>query len=129
KRRETAIMEPPPTIVLTERTAAECRLEPDDVAYLLAEHRAHVDLVPTRQPSRYRLTPAGHVGTIVAPGCRLIIRPKLPLRNLFHLLDPSARIPAVADRTAVLPGAEALEFLAGRLVQLLAERAAAGLQR
>jgi 5-methylcytosine-specific restriction enzyme subunit McrC len=121
-------MGPTPTIVLTERAATECRLAPDDVDYLLADHRAHLDLVPLGR-GRYRLTPAGCVGTIVAPGCRLVIRPKLPLRNLFHLLDPVARVPLRVDRASVLPGAEALEFLAGRLAQLLAERSAAGLHR
>jgi 5-methylcytosine-specific restriction enzyme subunit McrC len=126
---EGALMEQLPTIVLTERTAVECCLGPDDVDYLLSEHRAHLELVPTRQTGRYRLTPAGYVGTIAAPGCRLVIRPKLPLRNLFHLLDPNAPVPLGTDRASVLPGAEALEFLAGRLAQLLAERAAAGLQR
>lgn len=122
-------MDIPPNLLLTERVTTEAELPPEDVDFLLAEHRAHLDVRPTRQQGRYQLTPAGYVGTIVAPRCRLVIRPKLPLRNLFHLLDPTARLSLLGDRVSVVPGAEALTFLAGRLAQLLAERSAAGLHR
>jgi 5-methylcytosine-specific restriction endonuclease McrBC regulatory subunit McrC len=114
---------------LTERVADECRLSAADVDFLLDRHRGHVELLPTRRRGRYRLTPTGHVGTIVAPDTRLVIRPKVPVENLFHLLDPAAPLPTVADSAAVEPGTEALDFLAGRLACLLAERAAAGLHR
>jgi 5-methylcytosine-specific restriction enzyme subunit McrC len=114
---------------LTERTAAECRLTPDDVDFLLAAHRAHVQLIPTRQRDVYRLTPGGHVGTIVAPSCRLLIRPKIPARNLFYLLDPCGAVPVAEDRTTAAPGAELLDLLAVHLARLLAERAAHGLHR
>jgi 5-methylcytosine-specific restriction enzyme subunit McrC len=69
------------------------------------------------------------VGVIVAPHCRLIIRPKLPLTSLFHLLDPAAPLPVFADATTPEPGTAALEFLASRLAGLMTERAAAGLHR
>ena len=118
-----------PTFRLIERTAAECRLDPDDVDFLLSAHRAHVQLSPTRQRDVYRLTPRGHVGTIVAPACRLLIRPKIPVRNLFYLLDPTGPVPAAEDRTAAAPGTELLDFLAGQLARLLSERAARGLHR
>jgi 5-methylcytosine-specific restriction enzyme subunit McrC len=117
------------SIHLRERTATECRLDLDDVAFLLAEHRAHLEVAPTRTPDCYRLTPAGHVGVIVAPNCRLVIRPKIPLRNLFHLLEPTARLPDVPDQTATTPGTAALDFLASQLAALLADRVRAGLHR
>lgn len=117
------------TLVLTERVSAECRLSAADVDFLLAGHRAHVQVLPTRRRGRYRLTPTGHVGTIVAPDARLVIRPKVPVPDLFHLLDPTDPLPTVEDATAVAPGTEALNFLAGRLAHLLAERVAAGLHR
>src|SRR5690242_15578877 len=120
---------PVPTLRLTERVAVEGRLTPDDVDFLLAAHRAHIRVVPTRQRDHYRLTPAGHVGTIVAPHCRLLIRPKIPVRSLFHLLDPAGPAPVAEDRTAAAPGADLLDFLAGQLARLLAERAARGLHR
>jgi 5-methylcytosine-specific restriction enzyme subunit McrC len=118
-----------PTIELTERASATCRLGPDDVDYLLATHRSHVEVLPTREPGCFRLTPRGHVGTLVAPGCRLVIRPKIPLRSLCYLLDPAAPITVAEDQSAAAPGTELLDLLAARLAALMAERAAAGLHR
>src|SRR5262249_17339573 len=112
-----------------ERTPAEHRLALADVEFLLAEHRAHIELLPTRSRHRYRLTPTGHVGVIVAPSVRLVIRPKVPVRNLFYLLDPTADFPVNEDSTAATPGTEALAFLAARLARLLTERSSAGLHR
>jgi 5-methylcytosine-specific restriction enzyme subunit McrC len=59
----------------------------------------------------------------------LLIRPKIPVQNLFHLLDPTGPLPVTEDRTTTETGTETLDFLAGRLARLLAERAAAGLHR
>jgi 5-methylcytosine-specific restriction enzyme subunit McrC len=117
----------PRTIFLRERVPRECRLLRSDADLLLADHRPHVEVVPTHHRGRYRLTPTGHVGTIVLPTRRLVIRPKIPLANLFHLLDPASPPPATDDRAEIIPGSEALDFLAGRLAVLLGERAAAGL--
>jgi 5-methylcytosine-specific restriction enzyme subunit McrC len=69
----------------------------------------------------------GHVGVIVAPGCRLVIRPKIPLQNLFFLLDPS--LPFALDQATPAAGVEVLDLLADQFAQLLAQRAAAGLHR
>jgi 5-methylcytosine-specific restriction enzyme subunit McrC len=120
---------PPRTLLLTERVAAEYTLTPADVDYLQSRHRGHVQLAPTGRIGHYRVTPTGHVGTILGPTVRLLIRPKIPIPNLFHLLDPTGPLPIVEDRTEAATGTAALDFLAGRLARLLAERAAAGLQR
>jgi 5-methylcytosine-specific restriction enzyme subunit McrC len=117
------------TLTLTERRPHECRLTPPDVEFLLAEHCTHLELLPTARRGRYRLTPGGYVGVIVAPRCRLVIRPKVPLQSLFYLLDPLAPVPLVEDHTTADPGTAALSFLAARLAHLLEQRAAAGLQR
>jgi len=122
-------MTPRRTYHLTERVAAECRLTPDDVTVLLSAHRAHVRVTPTTSRGTYRVVPAGHVGVIVGPSCRLVIQPKVPLTNLFHLLDPTGPLPVIADQVTPESGAEALDFLAARLARLLGERAAAGLHR
>ncbi|HEX5272799.1 MAG TPA: hypothetical protein VFW33_20015 [Gemmataceae bacterium] len=121
--------DPSRTLFLRERRPRDCRLTRADVDVLLAEHRPHVEVIPTGRRGLYRLTPAGHVGTIVLPTRRLVIRPKVPLANLFHLLDPAAPPPVSDDRAETVPGTEGLDFLAGRLATLLAERAAAGLHR
>src|SRR6516165_465258 len=114
------MLSPSRPLYLRERRTRECRLARADADLLLAEHRPHVEVVPTGCRGRYRLTPAGHVGTIVLPTRRLVIRPKVPLVNLFHLLDPASPPPASEDRADTAAGAEALDFLAGRLARLLA---------
>jgi 5-methylcytosine-specific restriction enzyme subunit McrC len=119
----------PVTVLLRERVPRDCRLARADVDRLLADHRAHVEVIPTNCCDRYRLTARGHVGTIILPTRRLIIRPKIPLANLFHLLDPANPPPIIDYRAETVAGTEALDFLAGRLAALLAERAAAGLHR
>jgi 5-methylcytosine-specific restriction enzyme subunit McrC len=117
------------TVKLRERVSRECRLSSADVAFLLAEHRAHVEVAITGRRGWYRLTPTGHVGTIVGPGCRLVIRPKIPVRNFGYLLDPAGPLPALDDRVTAARGDRVLDLLAGRLARLLEERAAAGLHR
>jgi 5-methylcytosine-specific restriction enzyme subunit McrC len=117
------------TFVLQERSTSICQVARQDVDFLLTEHRGHVKLVPAGRRGYYQLTPQGHVGTIVCPTCRLVIRPKIPTENLFYLLDPTGPIPLLPDQVTPLPLAEDLDFLAGRLTHLLNERAAAGLHR
>jgi 5-methylcytosine-specific restriction enzyme subunit McrC len=119
----------PRTLFLTERIPALCRLHPADVAFLAGHHATHVELVPAGRRHVYRLTPRGRVGVLVAPRCRLVIRPKIPLDNLFFLLDPTAPVPAAPDRAAGMPGHEVLDFLAGQLAGRLALAAAGGLHR
>ena len=84
------------TLMLTERCRSEHTLSGDDLDFLQAEHAHHLRIDPTRQPSRYRLTPTRCVGLLVAPTCRLVIQPKIPLRSLFHLLTRTALNPRSA---------------------------------
>jgi 5-methylcytosine-specific restriction enzyme subunit McrC len=118
-----------PTWTLTERTAAELPLTAADVEYLLAHHRAHVQLLPTRRPDLFRVTATGHVGSIPAPDCRLVLRPKIPIRNILYLLDPASDLPAFADGGAADAGGDVIDILAAELARALAARAAAGLRR
>ena len=117
------------TILLTERKSHRVRLAPADVDFLLTAHRRHLDVAPTGRRGVFRLTPRGCAGVIVAPTRRLVIHPKIPLQNLFFLLDPDDPVSAASDEVAPAPGLEILDFLAGRLARLLAERGAAGLRR
>src|SRR5262245_51669018 len=103
-----------PTTQLRERVTTESRLSLEDAAFLLARHRAHVEVAATARHGRYRLTPLGHVGTIVAPNCRLVIRPKIPLANLAYLLDPTSPLPTAEDRVTATLGDNLLDFLAAR---------------
>jgi 5-methylcytosine-specific restriction enzyme subunit McrC len=117
------------TLLLTERCRAEHPLSGDDLEFLLAEHAHHLHIVPTRRPAVYRLTPTRFIGLLVAPTCRLVIQPKIPLRSLYHLLDPSALPPAVTTVTPEAVSEAVLDFLALRLAALLGERLSAGLRR
>ena len=117
------------TLVLRERRPRPARLAPADVEFMLAQHAGRIDVVPTGRRGVLRLTPRGCAGVVAAPTRRLVIRPKIPLQSLFFLLDPDDPASASRDEAAPAPGAEALDFLAGRLARLLAERSAAGLRR
>jgi 5-methylcytosine-specific restriction enzyme subunit McrC len=124
-------MEPAPerTVVLTERTATACSLTPADLDFLLSQHRTRFEIVPADQAGWYRITPLGFVGVVIAPHCRFVLQPKIPVRCLLHLLDPLAELTPFLDRTDVAPGTEALNFLAGQLARLLGERLRAGLHQ
>lgn len=112
-------------ISLTERVARLCRLRPADRDYLLTYHGHQIDVMPTGQPGHYRLTPGGWVGVIQAPYSRFRLRPKLAVRHLFHMLDPTQPLPPAGP----LAGTEVLDFLTARFVQLLRARVQAGLRR
>jgi 5-methylcytosine-specific restriction enzyme subunit McrC len=117
------------TVMLRERRPRRLRLAPADVEYLLAAHGARIEVVPTGRPGVFRVTPRGCAGVVAAPTRRLVIRAKIPLQNLFFLLDPDDPVAAGRDEAAPAPGSEILDFLAGRLARMLTERSAAGLRR
>jgi 5-methylcytosine-specific restriction enzyme subunit McrC len=119
----------PRTVLLTERRPHIARLAPVDVAFLLEHHRGWLEVLPTGRRDRYRLTALGCAGVLAAPTCRFVIRPKVPLVNVFAMLDPLADVPSESDRIAPERGTEALDFLAGQLALRMEERVRAGLPR
>src|SRR5262245_40947630 len=120
---------PPRTLRLTEYRPREVRLRRTDVEALLADPYKAVEIVPTRERGRYRLTAAGRVGVVLTPNLRVVIRPKIPAANLYLLLDPDAPPDPVPDRAGVEPGTEAIDFLARRLADAKRSRTAIGLHR
>jgi 5-methylcytosine-specific restriction enzyme subunit McrC len=116
-------------LILTERVRRVCRIAPADVAFLSANYPSHFELLPTGRRDWYVLTPGAVVGIVATPTRRIVIRPKIPLANLFYLLDPLSSCPALPDRSALVDGQEALAFLAGQFALRLRERVAAGFQR
>src|SRR5581483_11404436 len=88
-------------------------------------HRAHLDLAPGPSRHVWRLTPAGVAGVILTPRRRIVISPKIPVRNLLFLVDDEG------DPDLVRPADDSgiLDPLAERLARLMSERAAAGLHR
>ena len=119
----------PRTLLLTEREPRIVRLSSADVAFLLEHHRGHVEVLPTGRRHLYRLMALGCAGVLVAPTSRFVIRPKIPLANVFAMLDPLAAVSPQDDSVSLRKGTEILEFLAGQLVRLMAERIAVGLHR
>ncbi|MFO0879021.1 MAG: hypothetical protein U0840_16885 [Gemmataceae bacterium] len=114
-----------PLLRLRERQPQECRLTPDEVAYLLARHRAHLRLMPTPQPQVWQITALGVMGALTTPQRRIVIEPKIPLPTL---LAPFAVLPGrgVSEVQAPLSG---LDVLACQLGELMVERATVGLHR
>lgn len=119
----------PRTLHLIERKPYIVRLAPADVAYLLEHHRRHIEVQPTGRRDRYRITALGCAGVLTTPLCRFVIKPKIPLVNLFALLDPLADVAAGQDSITPQTGLEALEFLTGQLARRMSERVIAGLHR
>jgi 5-methylcytosine-specific restriction enzyme subunit McrC len=120
---------PPRSLRLTEYRPREVRLRRADVDALLADPGKAVEVVPTRECGRYRLTAAGRVGVVLTPNLRVVIRPKIPAANLYLLLDPDAPPDSMPDLAGVEPGTEAIDFLSRRLADAMRARAATGLRR
>jgi 5-methylcytosine-specific restriction enzyme subunit McrC len=91
----------------------------------LERHRTHLDLAPTPTRHVWRVTPAGVAGVILTARRRIVISPKIPLRNLLFLTDDERE----PDRVQPSDDAGVLGPLAERLARLMSERAAAGLHR
>jgi 5-methylcytosine-specific restriction enzyme subunit McrC len=90
--RRTVMVQP--TLELVEHEAVSARLPGTALEFLLTEHRGHVDVAP-RFDGTVTLKARHHVGTIVAPGITLRIRPKCSTRGLFYMLSiayPLARV-------------------------------------
>jgi 5-methylcytosine-specific restriction enzyme subunit McrC len=117
----------PRTLRLVEYRPREVRLRRAEVDALLAAGPT-LEVVPTRHRGRYRVTARGVAGVLLAPGLRVVIRPKIPSANLFHLIDPSAPPESATDVSTPEPGTEAFDFLARRLSAAMSARAAAGLR-
>jgi 5-methylcytosine-specific restriction enzyme subunit McrC len=116
------------TLHLTERQPTSCALAAADIDYLLAHHTAQLEIRPQCR-GQYQLTPRGYVGTLLTPGLRLEIAPKIPLRNVLHLLDSDLPLLPQHDTVATMPGQVLLNTLAARLAQLMRQQAVQGLPR
>lgn len=114
------------TLTLTEyETRSFTREElPDPVAETL--WREHGDLVAVETPSfkngeRWRLTGLGWVGVLpLARGWQLVLRPRVPLHNLFRMIDYAYGIRSLRFAEDVT-GVDALPELYARLAAHLAE--------
>ncbi|WCO68937.1 hypothetical protein PO878_09395 [Iamia majanohamensis] len=76
----------PPTVVVDEYKAVEVPLERDTAERIRRIVGRRLTVRPTDCPGHWRIEAGSHVGTVVAPGLRLLVRPKVRAANLFHLL-------------------------------------------
>lgn len=74
------------TLQLREYEALEESLKPEELTALLGLERRPVELAPTGIAGIFTMRAGCLVGTVVLPTLRLLIRPKVPLDNLFFLL-------------------------------------------
>lgn len=77
---------PTERLSLSEYNEREVVLRPDQVRALLAVGRNRFELHPTGDAQTFRLRATQHVGTVTVPGLQILIRPKVPLANLFYML-------------------------------------------
>jgi 5-methylcytosine-specific restriction enzyme subunit McrC len=87
---------------LVERRTREIRLPQSDVAYLLANARHLVDVVPAFRRGYYRITTRGYVGFFDTPTLRFAIQTKIPWPNVRMLLglaesEHAAGVPTEPD--------------------------------
>lgn len=63
-----------------------------DINEILAIGGGAVEIAPTSETGRYRLKAGSKVGAIATSRFEVLIRPKIPIENVFLLLEP-ARVP------------------------------------
>lgn len=80
-------MTEPRSVILREHEAREERLGDEDVRYLQQHFGKVIRVRPTSTRGRWRLETRAVVGTIVAPGVEIRIRPKCGTKNLFAMLS------------------------------------------
>ena len=81
---------PDPT-VLREYEEVAVTLAPEHERTLRRLAGTRLTIFPGDARHTYRIKVSSYVGTLVAPGIRLLVRPKVPTANLFHLLEAGGR--------------------------------------
>ena len=84
-------------LALQEFGLLEVALRADDVRELLAAGESAIELSPTRDAGRFRISALGKVGTIATSRYEIRIRPKIPIANVLVMLEPA--IPLIEFRS------------------------------
>jgi 5-methylcytosine-specific restriction enzyme subunit McrC len=82
---------PDQALELAEYGEVEVTLTADQERILQNLARGRLIITPGGAPDRWRIKATSYVGTIVSPGVRLLIKPKMPIANLFYLLEASGK--------------------------------------
>ncbi len=119
-------------IALAEYADWHGALEAEDVHYILAELASQITVQRAIQGDGYLINPNQFVGVLTLPsGRRLESRPKVPIRNLFHMLAVALGLPPPfrQELAGYAKLDELLEFVVAYFAGLLEERIAHGLYR
>ncbi len=76
-----------PAEVLREYERRTLELDMETVRDLTVAAKGRVTIAPTTAPGFFEVAASSYVGSIVVPGLELLIRPKVPLENVFLMLD------------------------------------------
>lgn len=87
------------TITLNEYGSCSIALTDAELASLRAVAGRALSFGAGERSGEVELKAGSHVGTIVTPTLSVLIRPKVPLANLFHLLESSGVPLALAEET------------------------------
>lgn len=88
-----------PSLTISEYEAATVRLSEESARTIARLVAGKIVVTPALEPHSYTITATQYVGTVVLPELELLIRPKVPIENLFLLLDVG--VPPAAWRPEV----------------------------
>ena len=74
-------------LLLREYESTDVELTAADARALAAAAGNALAVTVGPTPGTWRVTAGGYIGTVVTPGVQVLLRPKVPLHNVFLLLD------------------------------------------
>jgi len=89
----------PKVLVLAEYGEGELEMNAEQERTLRLLARGRVTILPGACTSRWLVKASSYVGSLVAPGAKILIVPKVPTANLFHLLEAGGRALEVGPET------------------------------
>jgi 5-methylcytosine-specific restriction enzyme subunit McrC len=89
-------------LVLKEYGEGEVELNAEQERTLRRLARDRLTILPGETSGQWRVKASSYVGTVVTPDVKILIVPKVPIANLFHLLEASGR--------ALQVGAEVFDY-------------------
>ncbi|RMF85135.1 MAG: hypothetical protein D6736_17890 [Nitrospinota bacterium] len=91
--RRTPPLRPTVELVEYECSREPLPLLPQEVTWLQESLGSKLSLLPSPSPGSFYLQAGPYVGSLLLPGGLVVIKPKMPLRNLFYLLSAVSTIP------------------------------------
>lgn len=114
---------------IDEYGSVDVHLSASDAHMLRRLAGPRLTVTPTERADTWTVTAGSHVGTLVVPGLRLLVKPKVPRVNLFHLLTFGDDSLALGTEMFDYEAAELLPAFAAFYAQLLERTLARGVVR